>query len=179
VFLVLVPVTASMSVAAFSVIGEKQSRTLEPLLATPITTFEIIAAKVLAALLPSLAISIGCLAAYLLAILLFADPGVAWILLVPRSLAVIVALAPLAALAALQMAVCVSSRVNDARTAQQVGALVILPITGLFVAQLLGALVLSTEVILLVAAGLVLVNAGLTWFAITLFDRETILTRWK
>jgi len=179
VFLVLVPVTASMSVAAFSVIGEKQSRTLEPLLATPITTLEIITAKVLAALLPSLAISIGCLAAYLLVILLFAHPGVAWILLVPRSLAVIVALAPLAALASLQMAVCVSSRVNDARTAQQVGALVILPITGLFVAQLLGALVLSTQVILLIAAGLALVNAGLTWMAIALFDRETILTRWK
>ena len=43
-----------MSVAAYSVIGEKQARTLEPLLATPITTFELLAAKVLGALLPAL-----------------------------------------------------------------------------------------------------------------------------
>ena len=34
-----------MSVAAYAVIGEKQARTLEPLLATPLTTFELLAAK--------------------------------------------------------------------------------------------------------------------------------------
>jgi ABC-2 type transport system permease protein len=179
VFLVLVPVTASMSVAAFSVIGEKQSRALEPLLATPITTFELIGAKVLGAMIPSIAITIGSLVVYLLVVATFARAGVFWILLVPRSLAVVFVLAPLAALAALQMAVCVSSRVNDARTAQQVGVLVILPITGLFIAQLLGAFVLTTALILLIALGLVAVNAALAWVAVTLFDRETILTRWR
>jgi ABC-2 type transport system permease protein len=39
VMLVLIPVTSSMSLAAYSVVGEKQARTLEPLLVTPITTF--------------------------------------------------------------------------------------------------------------------------------------------
>jgi ABC-2 type transport system permease protein len=42
VLLVLSPVAASMSLAAASVVGEKQARTLEPLLATPITTFELL-----------------------------------------------------------------------------------------------------------------------------------------
>jgi len=51
--LVLAPVAASMSVAAYTVIGEKQARTLEPLLATPITTFELLLAKVLGALIPA------------------------------------------------------------------------------------------------------------------------------
>src|SRR5688572_11791454 len=46
VLLILAPVAGSMSVAAYSVIGEKQARTLEPILATPITTFELLAAKV-------------------------------------------------------------------------------------------------------------------------------------
>ena len=48
---------------------------------------------------------------------------------------VLFVLGPLAALAALQLAVCVSSRVNDARSAQQIGALIILPISGLLIAQ--------------------------------------------
>jgi hypothetical protein len=39
------------------------------------------------------------------------------------------------------MAVCVSSRANDARGAQQIGAIVILPITGLLVAQVMGSIV--------------------------------------
>ena len=47
ILLVLTPVAGSMAVAAYSVIGEKQARTLEPLLATPMTTFELLAAKVL------------------------------------------------------------------------------------------------------------------------------------
>jgi len=58
VLLVLSPVAASMSLAAASVVGEKQARTLEPLLATPITTFELLLAKVLGAFHPALVLSI-------------------------------------------------------------------------------------------------------------------------
>jgi ABC-2 type transport system permease protein len=118
--LVLAPVAASMSVAAFSVIGEKQGRTLEPLLATPITTFELLAAKVLGSLLPAIVLTIVIFALYLIGIAMFARPGASWILLAPRSLGVVFVLGPLAALAALQLAVCVSSSVNDARSAQQI-----------------------------------------------------------
>jgi len=179
VMLVLIPVTSSMSLAAYSVVGEKQARTLEPLLVTPITTFELLGAKVLGAFLPSIALTAVSYIVYVLMTVIFARPGVAGILLGARSIATVFVLGPLAALAALQMAVCVSSRVNDARTAQQIGVLVILPIPGLLVGQLFGALTLSVPVIASIALGLLAINAGLIWLAITLFDRETILTRWK
>jgi hypothetical protein len=100
-------------------------------------------------------------------------------MLTGRSLAVMFVLGPLAALAALQLAVCVSSRVNDARSAQQIGALVILPIAGLLVAQISGAVLLTPVVIGLIAAAFAAINAVLMIAAITLFDRESILTRWK
>ena len=177
--LVVAPVAASMSVAAHAVIGEKQARTLEPLLATPITTFEFLVAKVLGALLPSLALTVGCFVVYTLAIALLANPGVFWILLVPRSLGLFFMVGPLAALASLQLAVCVSSRVNDARSAQQIGALVILPLAGALVAQLTGALTLTMPLIVAVAVLLAAANAVLMVIAIRLFDRESILTRWK
>jgi ABC-2 type transport system permease protein len=179
VLLVLTPVAGSMSLAAASVIGEKQARTLEPLLATPITTFELLAAKVLGSLLPAIALTLACYATYLLGIALIARPGVFAILLAPRSLAIVFVLGPLAALAALQLAVCVSSRVNDARTAQQIGALIILPISGLLIAQLTGAVLLTVPVILFIALVLAGINAGLMLIGIALFDREAILTRWK
>ena len=54
---------------------------------------------------------------------------------------------------ALQVGVLVSARVNDPRTAQQFGALFILPLTGLFMAQMSGAFVLTTGMGLLVLAG--------------------------
>jgi ABC-2 type transport system permease protein len=179
VMLVLIPVTSSMSLAAYSVVGEKQARTLEPLLVTPITTFELLGAKVLGAFIPSIALTAVSYIVYVLVTIIFARSGVAGILLGARSIGTVFVLGPLAALAALQMAVCVSSRVNDARTAQQIGVLVILPIPGLLVGQLFGALTLSVPVIAMIALGLLVINAGLMRLAIALFDRETILTRWK
>ena len=53
-------------VRGYSLIGEKQARTLEPLLATPITTTELLVAKGLGAL-PSLGIMLGALVEYVVA----------------------------------------------------------------------------------------------------------------
>jgi ABC-2 type transport system permease protein len=168
-----------MAVAAYSVIGEKQARTLEPLLATPLTTLELLLAKVLAAFIPTLVLALGCFTIYVAAIAAFARPGVFMALLTGRSLAAMFVLGPLAALAALQLAVCVSSRVNDPRSAQQLGALVILPMAGLFVAQISGTFLLTGPLLALVALVLVVINVALMRLAIALFDRESILTRWK
>lgn len=179
VLLVLTPVAGSMSVAAYSVIGEKQARTLEPLLATPLTTFELLAAKVLGSLLPALMLTLACFGLYIAGVALFAQPGVFLALLTPSSLAIVFVLGPLAALAALQLAVCVSSRVNDARSAQQIGALIILPIAALLVLQLTGSFRLTIPVIAFIALMLAGVNVSLMLFGIALFDRESILTRWK
>ncbi|MGE0593755.1 MAG: ABC transporter permease [Vicinamibacterales bacterium] len=179
VLLVLTPVAASMASAAYSVVGEKQARTLEPLLTTPLTTAELLAAKVLGSLLPATVLTIACFGVYVAAAAAFAREGVYATLLTGQPLATVFVLGPLAALAALQLAVCVSSRVNDARSAQQIGALVILPVAGLLVAQLTGALQLSGTVIAATALVLLSVNAGLALLGVTLFDRESILTRWK
>ena len=179
VMLVLGPVTSAMSVAAFSVVGEKQARTLEPLLATPITTLELLTGKLLGALLPAVALSVISFAAYLIVAGVFARDGVFGILIGARSFATVLLLGPLAAMVALQLAVCVSSRVNDARTAQQLGVLVVLPVAGLLVGQLFGAIELTVPVIMSIALGLIVINAGLMLIAARLFDRETILTRWK
>jgi ABC-2 type transport system permease protein len=178
VLLALSPIAASMSVAAFSVIGEKQARTLEPLLATPLTTFELLAAKVLGSLVPALALAAVTFVLYVAAMAVVAEPGVAGMMMTAQPVAVMFLLSPLAALAALQLAVCVSSRVNDPRSAQQIGALIVLPLAGLLVLQLTGAVLLTMPLLLVIAAVLAGVNAGLMWLGIRLFDRESILTRW-
>jgi ABC-2 type transport system permease protein len=179
VLLVLTPVAGSMAVAAYSVIGEKQARTLEPLLATPLTTTELLAAKILGSFVPAVALTVACFALYVGGVAALARPGVYRVLLTPSSLSVVLVLGPLAALAALQLAVCVSSRVNDPRSAQQIGALVILPISALLIAQLVGGIVLTTGTILLIAGALAVLDLGLLRIGVSLFDRESILTRWK
>jgi len=67
----------------------------------------------------------------------------------------------------------------DDMSAQQIGALIILPIAGLLVMQLTGSFLLTIPVIGFIALMLAGVNASLMLFGIALFDRESILTRWK
>ncbi len=177
--LVLVPVTSAMSVAAHSVIGEKQSRTLEPLLATPITTLDLLLGKVVAALVPALTLEAGALVLYFLGAWWLAAPGVVGVLGSGRALLAVLLFGPLAALIALQLSVTISSRVNDPRGAQQVGVLVIVPVLGLLVAQFTGLLWLSGSQIVLASVGLLLAWLGLLAVGVKVFARETILMRWK
>jgi ABC-2 type transport system permease protein len=179
ILLVFAPIAGAMSVAAYTVIGEKQARTLEPLLATPLTTFELLSAKVLGALIPAAGLTFVSFGLYLTGILALAETGVYRILFTSRSLAMVFVLGPLAALVALQLAVCVSSRVKDARSAQQIGALIIIPLSGLMVAQLMGRVQLTLPVIGVGALILMVLNALLMRIGISVFDRESILTRWK
>src|SRR5438067_7386340 len=72
----LMPITGAMALAAHAIVGEKQARTLEPLLATPLTTLELLTAKVLGALVPTWAISTVGLGLYGLIIAGTAEPGV-------------------------------------------------------------------------------------------------------
>jgi hypothetical protein len=69
--------------------------------------------------------------------------------------------------------------VNDPRTAQQYSAFLILPLTALFAVQFTGAVLMTVPFILL----LILITAGvwalLVAVGVVLFDRETILTRWR
>ena len=175
----LMPITGAMALAAHAVVGEKQARTLEPLLATPITTFELLVAKVLGALVPTLTISTAALAAYFGCVALFAEPGVAGAMISIRTALLVALVGPAAALVSLQAAIVISSRVNDARTAQQFGVLIIIPLTAVFVAQFMGALWLSATAIGFLGLGLFGAWILLTLVSVTLFQREVILTKWR
>lgn len=176
---VVLPLTGAMALAAHSVVGEKQARTLEPLLATPITTLELLVAKVLGALLPTLGVSTTGLVAYFGLIGALAEPGVAAAMIDARAMVLVALVGPASALVALQLALLVSSRANDARTAQQFGVLIIVPMTALLVAQFSGAVWLSAGALTLVGVGLLALWGVLALVSVLVFDRETILTRWR
>lgn len=177
--LLLAPISAALTIASYSIVGEKQQRTLEPLLASPIRTWELLLAKTLAAALPSVAA--GWLAFLLLT--LAAAPalsrGALAYLLGPTGLLLIVVLAPLVALLGVGLAVLASTRADDPRAAQQLGALVVLPLLGLLFAQATGLIYLGPSVVLAASLAAALVNLGLLLLAARLFEREAILTRWR
>lgn len=177
--LLLVPVVAATALATHAVIGEKQARALEPLLATPMSTVELLVAKSLTPFVFALALTWLAAALYAGGMLLAGEPGVWRTAFSVRMFIMFVVLGPLVELATLQVSVIVSSRANDPRSAQQLTSLLILPITVVFIAQLMGAFVLTPAWLLAACVALVAFNLLLLMVGIRVFDRETILTRWK
>jgi ABC-2 type transport system permease protein len=175
----LMPITGTMALAAHSVIGEKEARTLEPLLAAPIGTFDLLLAKGLGALIPTLGISFTGLFIYFAGILWLAEDGVLPAMLNGRTALLVLWVGPAAALVSLQAALIISSRVNDPRTAQQFSVLIILPVTGVLIAQFTGSLALDARMLGLVGAALLGFWVLLAAISVALFRRETILTRWR
>ncbi|MGQ0732847.1 MAG: ABC transporter permease [Acidobacteriota bacterium] len=177
--LLVVPVVGSMALASHAVIGEKTARTLEPLLATPITTVELLLAKTLTPLVLALTLGWTTLAVYIAGIRLLGEPDVWLTFLGARTGWLFLIIGPLLTLCALLLAVLISSRVNDPRTAQQLGVLVVVPVTGIFVAQLLGQFMLGQGVLSAATLVLIVLNAVLLAIGVRVFDREHILMRWK
>jgi ABC-2 type transport system permease protein len=175
----LIPLILPSIIASYCVVGEKLNRTLEPLLATPVETWELLAGKILAALIPSMVLTWACGALYIASVWVSArSPRVFAAIVSPGWLTVFLACTPLLALIAIAVMVAVSSRVNDPRTAQQFSAWVIVPFLGVFFGQLTGVLVLSPPIALGAAGVLVLVAGLAVWGATRIFQREVILTRW-
>jgi ABC-2 type transport system permease protein len=176
----LMPLMIPVTIAAYSIVGEKSTRTLEPLLATPITTIELLAGKGLAAALPAIAATWLSFAVFVLgARLLGVGPGLLAKLIDPMWLMAIFLVGPLLAVASVSFAVMISSRVNEPRVAEQLSGLVVLPLLALFFGQISGLILLNSSLVLWMALGLLVLDAGLLAFAVQLFQRESILTRWK
>jgi ABC-2 type transport system permease protein len=176
----LMPLAIPVTIASYSIVGEKTTRTLEPVLATPISTLELLAGKAIAAAIPAIVATwLGYLIFAVGATFLAVGPNVVDRLVDPLWLLAIFVIGPLLAIASVSVAVMVSSRVNDPRVAEQLSMLVIIPLIGLFLAQIAGLIFIDETLILWMALILLVVDAGLLTFATQLFQRETILTRWK
>ena len=177
--LLLVPIVSATSLATHAVIGEKQSKALEPLLATPISTLELLAAKTLTPFLFALALTWAAVALEIAGAVALGEPGVWRSIVGIRLLLMFGLLGPLVIFASLQVSVIVSSRASDPRSAQQVTALLILPVTFIFVAQMMGVLVVGLAALIAAAAACIVLNVGLLWLGVQVFQRESILTRWR
>ena len=177
-FFLLMPAYIPLSIATFSIIGEKQARTLEPVLATPIRTVELLAGKAIAALVP------GVLAGWLtyvafasLASVVY-GPNLFGVVTDPSWLAGVFVLGPAVGLSSVVAGVIVSSRVNDPRVAQQIGGVIIVPIVGVTLLQATGTLLVGAVGYLAMAAIVLIVSVIGLRIGVALFDREAILTRW-
>ncbi len=180
IMFMLIPLFIPVNIAAYSIVGEKTTRSLEPLLATPITTGELLAGKNLASVIPAILATWVGFGIFAIGSLIITGGGaLAAALLDPMWLIAIFLAGPLMAVLSVNFSIMVSSRVNDPRVAEQLSAVVILPLLALFFGQISGLFILNSTLILILCLVLVFVDILMIYLAVRLFQRETILTRWK
>ena len=176
-FVLLVPATVPATISAYSVVGEREQGTLEPVLTTPVTNGEFLVGKALAALVPTLAISYAILGLVLACVALFAHPAVSSAVFRAPLLLALALFTPLIAGWSILVGIAVSARSRDVRVAQQIATLASFPAVGVTALMSFGVVPQSLAVALGLAAGLVVVDS-LGWRAVSaMFDRERLVTR--
>ncbi|MDQ1301588.1 MAG: type transport system permease protein, partial [Chloroflexota bacterium] len=96
VLFLMMPLMVPVTIASYSIVGEKVTRSLEPLLATPITTTRLLLAKGFAAAAPGIAMTWLCYALFLVAArILAASDRVFAVFVDPMWLVAMFVLAPL------------------------------------------------------------------------------------
>jgi ABC-2 type transport system permease protein len=178
--LMIIPAMVPTVLASYSLVGEKSTGSLEPLLATPTTDREILGGKITAILVPTLAV---CWVGGVAAIVVVSVTGGSFVERYPLPLdqfaAALLFFVPAFALLSILSNVIVSSRVTDVRAAQQIGGIIVLPVVLLFITSLAGLQTLGFAGILVTSAIVAAADVGLAYVCIRMFKREEILIRWK
>ncbi len=178
-YFLLIPMMMPVYIAAYSIIGEKETKSLEPLLATPISTWELLVGKSLAAVLPAVILTWLSFIALVIGSYFIMPQPVFLAMIRPVWLIGMALISPLLAMLSVSSGVIVSSRMNDPRAAQQVTGIFVIPIIALSLVVLAGKVFLSVPMVILAAAIILALDCAVLFFAVKLFRRETILTRWK
>jgi len=171
---------APVGIASYSLIGEKVQKSLEPLLATPTTDEEILAGKSIAAFLPAMGVTFLGALIFMVLVDLFTHNVLNSLYFPNWNIVIILFIqAPLACLLSVGYNVLVSSRMNDVRSAQQLGSLIILPLGAVYLMSELKVMSLTTGNMWIMAAVLLVIDGILFYLVKAAFQREEILTKWK
>jgi ABC-2 type transport system permease protein len=179
-FFVIGAATLPTAIASYSFVGEKVERSLEPLLATPVTDIDVLLGKALAAVAPTVASMWIGVTVFMTVADIQAHPTLGyWYFPNATATLAMLLLIPLVSIVSAEVSVLVSARSTDIRSAQQVGTLIVIPFAALYVASEIGAITLDPGSMLALAAGMLLLAVALFYATRAVFNREEILTRWK
>jgi len=167
------------AIASYSLVGEKIQKSLEPLLATPMTDGEILFGKTISGLVVPLAAIYASSAIYMSLMDLVTRSTLHYLYYPNWHMGAILLVAPFICLLSVELNIIISSRVNDARTAQQMGMLCALPFFGVYIASELGIFAFNNTNLLILAGVILAVDVVVFFVSRVTFQREEILTKWK
>ncbi|WP_055667027.1 ABC transporter permease subunit [Desnuesiella massiliensis] len=156
-FFLIIPIMMSSILGSSAVVGEKEHKTMETLLYTPVTMEQLARAKILGVFIPSYVVT-------LVAFVLFGivmNLGGLWIfhsLIFPnvKWLILIFWLSPALCIFALTFTILISAKSKTFQEAQQLSGVLVLPVILLLVGQMTGLFLLNDIIIFIIGAVLFL-----------------------
>lgn len=176
VFFLLIPIMASSIIGASSFVGEKEHKTMESLLYTPISIRELFFAKVVGSAVPAFAITL--LSSVIFGIVMniggfayfgkMVFPNLKWLIL-------IFWVSPAATILAIYFMVLVSAKANTFQEAQQMSAFIIIPVIFLLIGQMTGLFILNEWILGMVGAVLFVIDYILMRISAAKFVPEKLI----
>ena len=178
-FMLLIPLMISISVATFSIVDEKLSGSLEALLATPVKTWELLLGKALAGAIPALIVTWICAGVFLLTVNIMGWGYLISMVLTPVWFISLFLFTPAITMLSFLLGVIGSSRAKDTKGAQNLVVFVVLPVLALIATQVTGIIWFTALSALLLAIGIVVADVIVLRIAVRLFQRESIIVGWR
>jgi ABC-type transport system involved in multi-copper enzyme maturation permease subunit len=174
--MLIIPLVIPPVIAAYSVVGERDQGTLEPVLTAPVTASELLLGKAVAAFVPSVGVAYAVYFIAAISIRFGAAHVVSAVVWHTPQLLAQILFTPLLALWAIWVGIGISTRASDVRVAQQLATLAGLPLLGF--TSLISFQVITPSVPLAIGLALALLAADLVaWRVVSqLFDRERLVT---
>lgn len=178
IFFMIIPIMAASVMAASSFVGEKEKRTLETLLYSPLSLGQIVQAKIMASLAMSMMISFLSFAAMVAAVeiegVVFLKQllpfGINWLI-------TMLLLSPAISVIAITMIVRGSAKAATMEEAQQQAAFLIVPLALVLVGQFTGVVMVSDLLLFVLAVVLVILAVFFIRMAFRRLTYEILLKR--
>lgn len=177
-FFILIPVFVSSMLATTSFTGEKEHKTIEGLLYTPITNKELMLGKILVSGIPAILLTwisvliygiiVNVYGVKVLGEMIF--PNFSWLM-------VTFLVAPLITFLSISLVVAVSQRVNTSKSAQSISMILILPIIGFIISQANGAFLFGPMISMVLVAVLIVVDIIVYLTISKRFNSDKLLTK--
>ncbi len=179
-FYMMIPAVVPTFIASYSFIGEKNNRSLEPLLATPTTDMELFVGKTLAIFLVTMGATWVAYIVSAVIVNILAFPLLGYHPL-PNGLWIVgfLLLAPIFCVLSISVNVLISSKVTDVRASQQIGGLVVLPVLLFVFLTFAGPAFSSPWMMIAYSIAFLAIDVWVVYFSVRIFKREEILTTWK
>ncbi|MHA2358598.1 MAG: ABC transporter permease subunit [Candidatus Heimdallarchaeaceae archaeon] len=178
VAVLLLPIIIPAVTASESIVGEKERKTMEAILASPMSESEIVLSKIISSFVPSIIGTLFSAIAYMIFIDILLYPHIGFILFPDLlSMVLVFIFSPMISIISVELMIMISTRVTSVRDAYQIGSLVVLPLIMLVAAEMFGMLLNSLATLFGGIGILVIIIAILFRFASAIFDRERAIVK--